>query len=195
MLSKGMMDKARRAAEANVKAVHAYVEQGVKLVGLEPSCILSFRDDYLDLLPGSDQAGAVGESAMLIEEFLAHARETDGVELELKKRPAKKILLHGHCHQKALVGTGLALEALQGIPDCDVAEIPSGCCGMAGSFGFEKDHYDISMAIGEQVLFPAVRAEADGAVVVSEGVSCRQQIEHGTGTRAKHLVEVLAEAL
>ena len=195
MLSKGMIDKARRAAEANVSALHDYVEQGAKIVGLEPSCILSFRDDYLDLLRGSDQAAAVGESALLIEEFLAHAREADGVELELKKRPAEKVLLHGHCHQKALVGTRMALEALRGIPDCDVTEIPSGCCGMAGSFGFEKDHYDISMAIGEQVLFPAVRSEADGAVIVSEGVSCRQQIEHGTGTRAKHLVEVLAEAL
>ncbi len=195
MLSKGMMDKARRAAEVNVRALNPYVEQGVKVVGLEPSCILSFRDDYLDLLPGNDQAGAVGDSAMLIEEFLVHARETDGVELELKRRPAEKILLHGHCHQKALVGTGMALEALRGIPDCDVAEIPSGCCGMAGSFGFEKDHYDISMAIGEQVLFPAVRSKTDGSVVVSEGVSCRQQIEHGAGTRAKHLVEVLAEAL
>ncbi len=115
--------------------------------------------------------------------------------MELRNPPAKRLLLHGHCHQKALVGTQMAMEVLRAIPDCEVSEIPSGCCGMAGSFGFEKTHYDVSMSIGEQVLFPAIRSEAGDTVVVSEGISCRQQIEHGTGKRAKHLVEVLADAL
>jgi Fe-S oxidoreductase len=195
MLSKGMMDKARRSAQANVDAVHPYVAQGAKLVGLEPSCILSFRDDYLDLLPRDPRAKAIAENTMLIEQFVLHARDEDGVSLELRNPPAKRLLFHGHCHQKALVGTQMAMEVLRGIPDCKVSEIPSGCCGMAGSFGFEKTHYDVSMSIGEQVLFPAIRSEASGTVVVSEGVSCRQQIEHGTGKHAKHLVEVLADAL
>ena len=195
MLSKGMMDKARQSAQANVDAVHPYVEQGAKLVGLEPSCILSFRDDYLDLLPRNPKARAVAENAVLVEEFVLHARDEDGVGLELRNPPAKRLLFHGHCHQKALVGTQMAMEVLRGIPDCEVSEIPSGCCGMAGSFGFDKAHYDVSMSIGEQVLFPAIRSEASSTVVVSEGISCRQQIEHGTGKQAKHLVEVLADAL
>ena len=104
-------------------------------------------------------------------------------------------MLQGHCHQKALVGTGKAMTLLSQMPGCEVTEIPSGCCGMAGSFGLEKEHYDVSMKIGEQVLFPAIRDRQNGAAVVSEGMSCRHQIEDGTGVKAKHLVEVLADAI
>ena len=104
-------------------------------------------------------------------------------------------LLHGHCHQKALVGTASAMTVLNAIEGCSVEEIPSGCCGMAGSFGFEEEHFDISMSIGAQTLFPAIREQSGDFAVVAEGVSCRQQIQDGTGKRAMHLVEVLAEAL
>ena len=104
-------------------------------------------------------------------------------------------MFHGHCHQKALVGTAPAMTVLNAIEGCNVEEIPSGCCGMAGSFGFEEEHFDISMSIGEQTLFPAIREQSGDFAVVAEGVSCRQQIQDGTGKRAMHLVEVLAEAL
>ena len=104
-------------------------------------------------------------------------------------------MLQGHCHQKALVGMGKAMDVLSQMPGCEVDEISSGCCGMAGSFGLEKEHYDISMKIGEQDLFPAIRDRRNGATVVSEGMSCRHQIEDGTGVKAKHLVEVMADAI
>jgi Fe-S oxidoreductase len=133
---------------------------------------------------------------MLIEEFVQYAIEEDGATLELDgSRLPDKLMLHGHCHQKALVGTAPAMSVLKAIQGCDVEEIPSGCCGMAGSFGFEEEHFDISMKIGEQTLFPAIRNQSGDFAVVAEGVSCRQQIQDGTGKRAMHLVEVLAEAL
>jgi anaerobic glycerol-3-phosphate dehydrogenase C subunit len=194
MLSTGMLDSARGNARFNVDAVHPYIASGAKLVGLEPSCILSFRDDYPDLLGGDSRARDVAESTMLIEEFVLFAQRSAGDGLPFKSMPGR-LLFHGHCHQKALVGTQQAMEVLRSIPECDVQEIPSGCCGMAGSFGFEKEHYDISMKIGEQSLFKTIRSEEGEFGVVSEGVSCRQQIEDGTGKKAKHLVEILAEAL
>jgi Fe-S oxidoreductase len=132
---------------------------------------------------------------MLVEEFVLQTQEQDGATLELINRPPGKLLFHGHCHQKALVGTRPAMEVLGSIRGCEALEIDSGCCGMAGSFGFEKEHYDISLKIGELALFPAIRSQQGDFDVVSDGVSCRQQIEHGTGKQAKHLVEVLADAL
>ena len=194
MLSAGMMDKARACARSNVDSVYPYIQRGARLVGLEPSCILSFRDEYPDLLGGDPRAQAVSEKSVLVEEFVLYAQREHGARLEFVNPPSK-LLFHGHCHQKALVGTGAAMELMRSMPDCEAVEIPSGCCGMAGSFGFQKEHYDISMRIGEEVLFPAIRSEGADSVVVTEGVSCRQQIEDGTGHRAKHLVEVLAEAL
>lgn len=199
MLSAGFMDKAKSSANANVDIISRYVEQGAKLVGIEPSCILMFSDDYKDMMNGQDQkakAEAIAQNTMLIEQFVQYAIEEEGATLNLDgSRLPDKLMLHGHCHQKALVGTGSAMSVLRSIEGCDVEEIPSGCCGMAGSFGFEKEHYDISMKIGEQTLFPAIREQSGDFVVVAEGISCRQQIQHGTGKRAMHLVEVLAQAL
>ena len=197
MLSKGMMDKARANARHNVETVYEYVESGAPLVGIEPSCVLSFADEYADMT-GVDtrKAKAVAESTMLIERFVEYAVERGAaLNLDGSKLP-DSLLLHGHCHQKALVGTGAAMSVLRSIEGCEVEEINSGCCGMAGSFGYEAEHYDISMRIGEMSLFPAIRErEGDDFAVIAEGVSCRQQIAHGTGKRAKHLVEALAEAL
>ena len=193
MLSAGMIDRARANAAANVDTVHPYVAQGAKVVGLEPSCILTFRDEYLDLLDDDGRVSSIAGAAMLIEELVAEAL-ADGAELRPSREPGK-VLFHGHCHQKALVGTGAAMEVLRSIPGCDAEEIESGCCGMAGSFGMEKEHYDVSMRIGEQGLFGPIRAAGDAVTVVSEGVSCRQQIADGTGATAKHLVEVLADAI
>ena len=125
MLSKGMLESAKRNAERNVAAVLPYVEQGAKLVGLEPSCILSFRDDYADLLEG-DAARKVSESTMLIEEFVLHAQANDGAAIRYSSEPGR-VLLQGHCHQKALVGMGKAMDVLSAMPGCEVSEIPSGC--------------------------------------------------------------------
>ena len=166
------------------------------LVGIEPSCILSFSDDYTDLTGvDPDKAKAVAQNTMLVEQFVHYATD-HGAELNLDgSRLPDKILLHGHCHQKAIVGAGPAMRVLESIDGCETAEIDSGCCGMAGSFGFESEHYDISMKIGEMSLFPAIREQEGDFVVVAEGVSCRQQIAQGTGKHARHLVEVLANAL
>lgn len=194
MLSKGMMDKAKSAALTNVDSVYSYVQSGAKLVGIEPSCILSFKDDYPDLLAGNERAKTIADNTMLIEEFVLYAQQEMGANLNFTK-PPKKVLLHGHCHQKALVGTGPAMQVLKAIPGCDAKEIQTGCCGMAGSFGMEKEHYDMSMSVGEMSLFPAIRAEEGDFEMVAEGISCRQQIQHGTEKTAKHLVELLAEAM
>lgn len=193
MLSKGMLDKAKRNAAQNVAAVLPFIEGGAKLVGIEPSCILSFRDDYVDLL-GTDSAKRVSENTMLIEEFVMHAQHNDGAVIDYCTPPGR-VMFHGHCHQKALIGSGKAMEVLSEIPGCEPTEVQSGCCGMAGSFGMEKEHYNVSMKIGEQSLFSPIRDQEGDFTVVSEGMSCRHQIEDGTGARAKHVVEVLADAI
>ncbi|HYL81494.1 MAG TPA: hypothetical protein VEU07_11820, partial [Candidatus Acidoferrum sp.] len=117
-------------------------------------------------------------------------------ELDLQfSNGVKSILLHGHCHQKALIGSSPSLQVLRLLPGAKVEEVDSGCCGMAGSFGYEKEHYDLSLAIGSRRLFPTIRAKGPEYEIVAAGISCRQQIAHGTGRRARHLVEVLADAL
>ncbi len=196
MLSKGMLDKAKENAARNVDTIHRYIESGAKLVGIEPSCILTFADEYPDMLPhDAHRSARIAENTMLVEQFIAYALER-GAQLRLDgSNLPDKILLHGHCHQKARVGTGPALNILRSIEGCETVEINSGCCGMAGSFGYETEHYDISMQIGEMSLFPTIREQNGDFIVVAEGVSCRQQIAHGTNKRARHLVEVLADAL
>ena len=196
MLSKGMMSRAQANAQYNVERIHGYVEAGARLVGIEPSCILSFADDYTDLVGvDRDKAQAIAANTMLIEQFVDDAIG-QGAELDLdgSKLP-ERILFQGHCHQKALVGSGAAMGLLNSIEGVEATEIDAGCCGMAGSFGYEVEHYDISMQIGEMALFPAIRNQQGEFTVVAEGVSCRQQIAHGTGRRALHLVEVLAGGL
>lgn len=196
MISKGLLERARAAAAQNLAALAPYAERGVPVVGLEPSCLLTLRDEYLEFFPDDPRAEALAENSFLIEEFLTRP-DGEGRPVErLRFRPAQeRILLHGHCHAKSLVGTAPTLEMLRAT-GAAVEEIPSGCCGMAGSFGYEAEHYDLSMQIGELRLFPAVRAAArEGARVVAHGVSCRSQIKDGTGVRAAHPVEVLAGLL
>jgi Fe-S oxidoreductase len=160
-------------------------ERGVPIVGVEPSCLLTLREEFLQLLPGDPRAEAVARQARLIEELL--------VDELPPRRLERRVLFHGHCHQKALAGTD-ATVALLRRSGADVVELDAGCCGMAGSFGFEAEHYDISMRIGEDRLFPAVRAEARDTVIAATGVSCRQQIGHGTGRAARHPVQVVYDA-
>jgi Fe-S oxidoreductase len=188
MLSEGLVDAARKNARRNVDLLYPLVERGVPLVGLEPSCILTIRDDYGKLLPGDERVGKLAGATRLFEEALLE------LEPELPLREGSPVLLHGHCHQKALVGTGPTERALSLTSGADVEVVDSGCCGMAGLFGYERDHYEVSMKMGERRLFPAVRG-AEGRVVVAPGTSCREQILGGTGRRAMHPAEYLAALL
>ncbi len=192
MISKGLLDQARDQARANIDTLNTYASQGIPIVGCEPSCLLTLRDEYPEFV-GDDRARTVAENSFLIDEFLANAHDQGRLDLEFSD-VAKQVLFHGHCHQKALVGTGSAMSLLGMPPGYQAELINAGCCGMAGSFGFEKEHYDISMQIGGLSLFPAIEAKPDAEVAVM-GVSCRQQVEHGTGRRARHLVEVLRDAV
>ena len=136
----------------------------------------------------------LARSSFLIEEFLLDLKAKGELDLRFRETP-ERALFHGHCHQKSLVGVGPSLDALGLVPGLKVEAIPSGCCGMAGSFGYEKEHYDLSLAIGELKLFPAIRKGGEAAGVIANGVSCRQQISKGTGRKARHVAEVLAGAL
>jgi Fe-S oxidoreductase len=165
----------------------------VPIVGCEPSCLLTLRDEYPALVPGPE-ADAVAANAFLFEEFLAR-RAAAGEPLPAFRETPRRLLFHAHCHQRALAGTGSALAALRLAPGYQVEEIAAGCCGMAGSFGYEAEHYELSLTIGEERLFPAVRAAPAESWIVTSGTSCRQQIAHATGRRACHPAEALAEAL
>ncbi len=192
MLSNGMMSQAKANVDFNISSIYPFVEKGAKLVGIEPSCALGFISDFSDLASEPEKAKEISENTMLIEDFFLYATKEENFQFTNPPQN-QKVVFHGHCHQKALVGTTSAMEVLKTIPGLEPVEIKSGCCGMAGSFGFYKDHFDISMQIGEDTLFPAIREENDDVIVVSEGVSCRQQIEQGTQRKTKHLVEVLSD--
>jgi Fe-S oxidoreductase len=191
LISKGMLDQAKLHAEQNVARLAPRVARGVPIVGLEPSCLLTLRDEYVELLR-TDDARQVARSSFLLEEFLLRERAR-GLTLPFQTT-ARRALLHGHCHQKALVGTAPTVAALTWA-GFQVTEVDSGCCGMAGSFGFEKEHYDISVTLGNRRLAPAVKAVPADTEVVAPGISCRQQIQHLTGRRAKHPAEVLRDSL
>jgi len=159
------------------------------------------REDYLDLLPRNADAENVASHSFLIEEFLLEAATRAPQEagasaplgLDFRNTP-RKLLVHGHCHQEAAIGMSPTLDVLRWVPGYDAQNIDAGCCGMAGSFGYKAEHYDLSMAIGERVLFPAVREAPDAGIVVS-GISCRQQVLHGTGRTGRHPIQWLADAL
>jgi FAD/FMN-containing dehydrogenase/Fe-S oxidoreductase len=192
-ISKGLLDQVRWDARHNIDLLFPYAKAGIPIIGIEPSCILTLREDYLDLLPGPDTA-LVAKQVITIDEFLYECHRRGELDLQFTDAP-KRLLLHGHCHQKALVGTTPTLTLLRLPEGYEVEEIPSGCCGMAGAFGYEAEHYDVSMAIGAQRLFPAVNGVDDTVEIVADGISCRQQIQHATGRQARHLVEILWEAL
>jgi FAD/FMN-containing dehydrogenase/Fe-S oxidoreductase len=194
-LSNGMMDSAKHDIDINISRIYPYIANGAKLVGIEPSCILGFVSDFPDLASDKNKANAISKNTMLIEEFFLYDYDKKD-HIEFSNPPQNiKALFHGHCHQKALVGTSPAMAVLDKIPGLQTTEINSGCCGMAGSFGFDKKHFDMSMDIGAMTLFPTIQNESDGILIISEGVSCRQQIYQGTNKSSKHIVEVLAEYL
>jgi Fe-S oxidoreductase len=192
MISKGMLGQAKENAAWNVDRFSVYVEKGIPIVGLEPSCLLTLRDEYPDFLR-TDAAKKVAANSFLLEEFVMREQKAGKLKLGGSAN-GRKALLHGHCHQKALVGTASTVGVLKAA-GLAVSEIDSGCCGMAGSFGFEKEHYDLSLTIGNRRLAPAVKASAADVEIVAPGISCRQQIEHLTGRKAKHPAEVLWESI
>jgi FAD/FMN-containing dehydrogenase/Fe-S oxidoreductase len=195
-LSKGLVDQARRMAAGMAGRLADAAARGVPIVGVEPSCLLTLRDEYSALLPDDPRAQAVAAATRLPEELLLEAI-ADGRLVLPQDSPVsgRRVLFHGHCHQKALAGTAATTALLRSIPGATVIEVDAGCCGMAGSFGFEAEHYELSMSIGELRLFPAIRAEADDAIIAATGVSCRQQIGHGTGRVARHPLEIVRQVL
>ena len=192
--SKGMLDQAKRQASGLVDALAG--TEG-PIAGVEPSCVLTLGDEHRALLGADDPRVAdVAGRARLVDELLVEAIDDGALTLRDDAWPAgRRILYHGHCHQKAEVGTAATVALLSRIPGAEVVEVDAGCCGMAGSFGFEAEHYEVSMRVGEDRLFPAVRAEPEGTVIAATGVSCRQQIAHGTTRRAHHPVELIRAAL
>jgi Fe-S oxidoreductase len=193
-LAAGLVEEARSEARRVVETLRPYVERGVPVVGLEPSCLLGLRDEFLSMLPG----GASAELAMnsfLLEEFLAREHDAGRLALKLAPLPEKKVLLHGHCHQKAFDAMPAVRKALALIPGLEVEAIESSCCGMAGAFGYEAAHYDVSMKMAEFTLLPRVRKAATNELIVADGTSCRHQIRDGSGRPAIHVARVLARAI
>ena len=193
-LSSGLLDEARKEAERMLAALKPYVEKGVPIIGIEPACLLTLRDEFLSLLP-NPETKALSDKAFLLEEFLAREHNDGNLRLSLKPIETKQVLLHGHCHQKAFAVMSDVQRVLSLIPELKVETIKSGCCGMAGSFGYEAEHYDTSMQMGELDLFPAVRKADSDTLIVADGTSCRDQIQHGTGRDAMHIARVLELAL
>jgi Fe-S oxidoreductase len=192
-LSAGLVDEARHEARRTVDALAPYVEAGMPIVGLEPSCLLTLRDEFPAMLPGS-QTKALAERAQLFEEFVESERAADRFQLRLAPMEGQTALLHGHCHQKAFGTLGAAVKALQLIPGLTVETFDSTCCGMAGSFGYEAEHYEVSLKIGELGVLPKIRAAAPETVLAANGTSCRHQIADTAGREARHLVRILDDA-
>ena len=195
-MSKGLLDEAKQFAIGNVSAFKDVVTAKTPLVGIEPSAILGFRDEYPRLVDKDMQeaAKALGKHALMVEEFLMREVEAGRIDENAFTEDSEQVLLHGHCHQKSLAGIEPSAFILNLPRNYTVETIPSGCCGMAGSFGYEKEHYELSMTVGEQVLFPAVR-EATEHIIAAPGTSCRHQIKDGTRREALHPIEILWSAL
>jgi Fe-S oxidoreductase len=192
-LSVGNVAGARRELTRTRDALLPFAKRGVPIIGLEPSCLLTLRDELLALFPGEDSR-IIADQALLFEEFLT--READAARLALPLDEMKCTAhLHGHCHQKAFGAFAAVETALRLVPGLDVQPIESSCCGMAGAFGYQAETYNVSMAMGELTLFPAVRSADADALIVADGFSCRHQIEHGTARKPLHVAEVLAGAL
>ena len=196
-LSKGMLEEARTLARKNVGLFKDKITHETPLIGVEPSAILTFRDEYPDLLRGEEQEAArkIGFHTLMIDEFLSKELDAGNIDLSLFREQNLLVKLHGHCQQKALSTLTHTKKILTRMGNHKVHIIPSGCCGMAGSFGYEKEHYDLSMQIGELVLFPAVRKLSGDVVIAAPGTSCRHQIKDGTGRKSFHPVEILWNAL
>jgi Fe-S oxidoreductase len=189
-----MIENARAEARRMVAALRPFVERGVAVVGLEPSCVLGLRDEFRVLLPGEATA-ALADAALTFEEFIVRERRLGRLALPLREPPFKRALVHGHCHQKAFNVMPAVAAALELVPGMTVETISASCCGMAGAFGYDARHYDVSMAMAEAALLPAVRGAGADTVVVADGTSCRHQIRDGAAREAWHVARVLEAAL
>ncbi|MCK9498621.1 MAG: FAD-binding protein [Bacteroidales bacterium] len=196
-LSKGLIRRAKKLANKNIEILKNIISEQTPLIGIEPSAILSFRDEYPDLANPENKeiAQNIANSSFLFDEFIASEFEKGNISSDFFTEEELKIKFHGHCQQKSLITTKYTKKILSIPKNYKVTEIPSGCCGMAGSFGYEKEHYDLSMKIGELVLFPEVRNADDDTLIVAVGTSCRCHIKDGTGKKSYHPIEVLWEAL
>jgi Fe-S oxidoreductase len=220
LISNGLLTEAKGVAGLNVALLYSNAEQGKPIIACEPSCILTIKDDYPALLRGEDRrkAEVVAAACQTFEEFV-ESLLASGAALAPRGLPrgdpprgnhpaltrpgspgspafgssTRRILVHAHCHQLALVGVEPLMRLMRRIPGAEVVDLDAGCCGMAGSFGYEKEHYEISRQIGEQKLFPAIRAAGPDDIIVAPGFSCRMQIEHFTGRKAIHPAELLAK--
>jgi len=195
--SKGMLKAARRVADKNIQLLKELISEDTPLIGLEPSAILTFRDEYPEIVDKhlEEDAMKLGSKAMLLEEFICSEIDSGRITPGQFTTDHKKIKLHGHCQQKAISSTEFTIKMLSIPVNYQVDEIPSGCCGMAGAYGFEKEHYDMSMKIGEMILFPAVRETPEETVITAPGTSCRHHIAEGTGRKAYHPAEILYDAI
>ena len=188
-ISHGFLREAKKEGARTLAGLKKYMDQGLTIVVCEPSCASALNDDLPDLIEDKTLSIQLSEQVMMIDVFLAKEMKAGRLRKKFESI-AGDILIHGHCHQKALYGTQ-DMKSLLKEGSAAVGEIPSGCCGMAGSFGYEKEHYDLSGKIGESILFPAARAMKEGTTLVACGFSCRHQIEHFTGVKARHWVEVV----
>ena len=194
-LSKGFLKQAKKLALDNVKELKVFLAQDTPVLGIEPSAILSFRDEYKRLVPDQEGVKAIADNVFLIEEFLAKEIEKGLLTSDRFTKEAKTIKIHNHCHQKALSNQKVTFDILNLPENYSVTIISSGCCGMAGSFGYEKEHYDVSMQIGELKLFPAIRMSGETTIISANGTSCRHQIKDGTDRDAMHPITILKNAL
>jgi len=196
-LSKGLLRNAKTIANKNIELLYPLIKSDTPLVGIEPSAILTFRDEYVDLADDElfDKAKELALNSFLVDEFIAREIENGRISKSQFHTEKKFIKLHGHCQQKAISSVASSAKILSFPENYFVETIPSGCCGMAGSFVYEKEHYQISQQIGELVLFPAVRNKSNGTLIAAPGTSCRHQIKDGTGVKALHPVEILYDAL
>ncbi|HLX79397.1 MAG TPA: FAD-linked oxidase C-terminal domain-containing protein [Burkholderiales bacterium] len=190
-LSAGLVEEAKAEARRVLHALQPWLAHGVPIIGLEPSCLFTLRDEYSVLLPGTE---AMAKNSFLLEEFLSNEADAGRLNLKLKSI-GKQALLHGHCHQKAFGAMSAVEKTLKLVPGLNVQTVESSCCGMAGSFGYEAEHYDVSMKMGEVGLLPAVRKASADTLIVADGTSCRAQIEHGAHREAQHVARVLEQAL
>jgi Fe-S oxidoreductase len=196
-ISKGFLEQAKTIATENINTFSTLITKDAPLIGIEPSAILGFRDEYPNLVAPvlKSKAESLAQNVFTIEEFIAHEMTATNIDVSKFTTASKTVYYHGHCHQKALSSTSYAITSL-GIPtNFNVQTIDAGCCGMAGSFGYEKEHYDLSQQIGEDRLFPALRAIDSSAIVAASGTSCRHQIKDGVNKTALHPIEVLYNAL
>ena len=193
-LSVGLVEEARAELRRTLDALLPLVDRGLPVIGLEPACLFTLRDELQALLPG-EEADRVAENALSLEEFLQSEQQAGHLDLDLSALPSSKALVHGHCHQKAFAAFGAVTEVLGLVPELTVEPVTSSCCGMAGSFGYGRETYEVSMQMAELSLLPAVRASAPDSLIVADGISCRQQIAHGTGRPAHHAVRLLDAAL